>query len=1106
VNINVSETKQNEIIPFDHEKGGNRDTQKEILEGIDSRIRGYLESNRGEVGQEFIQFQKSILKRMRWSILMSEHLSPEVGNGLECFANQKSGNIGELIEWIALARDPHPPSLEFFNTKFNKKSKPYLLKRIETFLKRTTLLLQNKTVQHGNDEIVEYVKILINHLPTSKVLSLESIDSLLGYLKRTGFEQLSLIIETALDIRRASVADFITTLMFSENLLSIKTLNVRENIKKGVEVLLHNGSDTGDSLFVDVVFDLLRDKKNISFIENTFKDVRYGGDLLWNRVQSLLSKIINQNDGQQSQRIDHLIRIVVKNDRLVTLLQQNPLLLNEKERLVNFIFNTYEWSEKSRELSENIQERMGANIFNPLFYDIELFFDIAKGGIQEKIIEIFLNVIQHDGQNLVDESRACHENLEKTNQLIKTLLSHFNREQIFKRKAQKFLKDILNCLVSIAKIRGKSHKKIEMINKVLNTCLEVKLEHIGRLAEKEGALETLCKKISEVSEGLVLFETLEERINLFEKSFSHQLFAQLYSDDDFKEWFKQENPLIEENILTEMQDKRISIEEKYHAVLKKNGFEYIHNNQVGALTIVDSLIDSHNIFLKLGTGQGKSLIAEMSAIRLLGSSNPPKRVFIFTSYDHLAKRDHQEMEFLSTVSGYPSIYLSSSTSFQNEKEKINNARIIHIDSECFHSFLSESLSQALDTNQSKSVSEIVNFFFKQEESAVILDEGDLMILDDPGHRYLCPFSKTFNTNSMNMNDERDRFDSLIGSGFIQALNDKFSGSYNNWYDHEKQKIDLKKPFVHEASGKTSTFAECFAQRIKDGKFTFSPLLFNFSAFVRSFRNVLFLSGSIHERNVGVFQDYFTNGKNNFYANIPLFFGSHNWSKNLIKREQDKLDEISWHDKIVEDIEKAIGRGQPTLLFSMSKGDLEVMQEKYKKERKFSSVNWITITDEESLENNVKEIGKVNTITFATMICGRGIDIKIDKTIELGLHVLITKLPANNNERLLTQMIGRTARLDRKGSVSIIVKESLKAFEDISTNNMIEPFVDEKLKRNERELELSKLFLNQFSQKYDQGVVKRWIIYLQLIHSGHINLLNDAIYATAKAFIGTNILN
>jgi len=101
-----SEFRQQNSSPHIEESTGK--VSQDFLTEIDTRIRVYLELNKEEMDQTFIQFHKSILKRCKWAVLMKERLTPEMENSLQCFAKQRLENIEELINWIDLtAISPH---------------------------------------------------------------------------------------------------------------------------------------------------------------------------------------------------------------------------------------------------------------------------------------------------------------------------------------------------------------------------------------------------------------------------------------------------------------------------------------------------------------------------------------------------------------------------------------------------------------------------------------------------------------------------------------------------------------------------------------------------------------------------------------------------------------------------------------------------------------------------------------------------------------------------------------------------------------------------------------------------------------------------------------
>jgi hypothetical protein len=70
------------------------------------------------------------------------------------------------------------------------------------------------------------------------------------------------------------------------------------------------------------------------------------------------------------------------------------------------------------------------------------------------------------------------------------------------------------------------------------------------------------------------------------------------------------------------------------------------------------------------------------------------------------------------------------------------------------------------------------------------------------------------------------------------------------------------------------------------------------------------------------------------------------------------------------------------------------------------------------ESVMQRIGEPGNITIADIKLGRGADIRPDRDIPGGLHVIVATEVAH--KRLLKQMIGRTGRVGREGSYSIIV--------------------------------------------------------------------------------------
>ncbi|CAF3425710.1 unnamed protein product, partial [Rotaria sp. Silwood2] len=137
-----------------------------------------------------------------------------------------------------------------------------------------------------------------------------------------------------------------------------------------------------------------------------------------------------------------------------------------------------------------------------------------------------------------------------------------------------------------------------------------------------------------------------------------------------------------------------------------------------------------------------------------------------------------------------------------------------------------------------------------------------------------------------------------------------------------------------------------------------------------------------------------------------------------------------NDKFLNEIEDEIKpryREQPILIFADSyktnnqdKSDYDRILERLLKINISLSRQIIQIKTENDIAKNIYKIGKFDSITLATRIIGRGADIKVDKSIEKGLHLILTYYP--ERESVYIQMLGRTARQDEKGSYSEICRK------------------------------------------------------------------------------------
>jgi hypothetical protein len=235
-----------------------------------------------------------------------------------------------------------------------------------------------------------------------------------------------------------------------------------------------------------------------------------------------------------------------------------------------------------------------------------------------------------------------------------------------------------------------------------------------------------------------------------------------------------------------------------------------------------------------------------------------------------------------------------------------------------------------------------------------------------------------------------------------------------------------------------------------------------------------------------FDPLFTNGKPNQFINVPSFYGTHNdaFYLKMITEVECSVDS-QWIHCIQSDVSEALHREQPVLIFADPSQLEHIATALRELDTNGQAIVVQTVTDQkiegakpDAMDALVTSITQQKTVTVSTTILGRGIDFKVSKHITHGMHVVITKLPDNANNRLLTQMKGRTARDEHHGSYSIICKENLATFKLNADTNKGQPISVSPINNNH--LSLATHFFTQFAQRNFQGeqrarIAKRWIV-------------------------------
>ncbi len=155
--------------------------------------------------------------------------------------------------------------------------------------------------------------------------------------------------------------------------------------------------------------------------------------------------------------------------------------------------------------------------------------------------------------------------------------------------------------------------------------------------------------------------------------------------------------------------------------------------------------------------------------------------------------------------------------------------------------------------------------------------------------------------------------------------------------------------------------------------------------------------------------------------MPSYFGDSNLQFNIYNDFICETSEEEWLSKIDSHANSKIASGRSVLIFFDT--DIEIDKFKNKFGNKYDRLHTLVEnTEKQTKQKYINEAGITKTVTLATRGMGRGVDFKSSVAVEKrgGLHVIQTFLSLDIKEE--TQIKGRTARKDNKGSYELIVCE------------------------------------------------------------------------------------
>ena len=140
------------------------------------------------------------------------------------------------------------------------------------------------------------------------------------------------------------------------------------------------------------------------------------------------------------------------------------------------------------------------------------------------------------------------------------------------------------------------------------------------------------------------------------------------------------------------------------------------------------------------------------------------------------------------------------------------------------------------------------------------------------------------------------------------------------------------------------------------------------------------------------------------------------------------------------VKEIINTERPTLIATGSVGDSEIISEQIKKNHVLVNAK----TPEEEV-NAIKNAGKKNALTISTNMLGRGTDIILDNTDDIG-GLFVVSTEAATSRRIDNQLKGRAGRQGQNGSFIQVISLEDDLFLDLP--EMFEPLL-KKLKKSSK---------------------------------------------------------
>lgn len=460
--------------------------------------------------------------------------------------------------------------------------------------------------------------------------------------------------------------------------------------------------------------------------------------------------------------------------------------------------------------------------------------------------------------------------------------------------------------------------------------------------------------------------------------------------------------------------------------------------------------------VEVETGQGKSIIGLLTAIY---KAKQNEKAYVVTSNDYLANRDmenskevfdllnitygcnspecnsYQKRELYksdviySTISELGFDYLREKL-VVNEEDKILKPYDFIIIDEVDSALLDEAntslilANNEIETNKEifKNIKLFVNLL-KSDEYEIKRDEFSV-ILTEKGY---AKAEKAFKLNELN--DSESSYTWHLINSYLSA---KFLFEKDKDYlvkDGNIEIIDKYTGRVLEGRKFQDGLHECLEikENLEVNEQSVSANSISIQTYINLFTSKCGMSGTVLTDS----EEFL-----NIYNLLTIYIPPHQTNKRndygiyLVNTKEEK-----WNF-----VKSLINTERPTLIATGSVGDSELLSSQIKK--KHSLVN--AKTPEEEIEA-IKNAGKKNALTISTNMLGRGTDIILDNTNDIG-GLLVISTEASTSRRIDNQLKGRAGRQGQNGSFIQVISLEDDIFLDLP--EMFEPLL-KKLKKTSK---------------------------------------------------------